>query len=162
MRASAPTQACLLATCSTASFTADTGSLVCSPTGPCRYPPKLLCLAFSGLMKDQSGEHNSIYWAVFDWQPCRGGTAMQLRWSSRAARTNTKLTLTPHIQPRKQAILTRLYEEHRFQQVKMTKSIYYFIYCIYKFISSFLCKHCCITWIYHIGKKCVTLYTYFI
>lgn len=66
-RASAPTQACLLATCGPTSSAADTGSLVCSPTIPCHSPPKSACLACPGPMKDQSGEHNSVYRGVFDW-----------------------------------------------------------------------------------------------
>lgn len=67
-RTSAPTQACLLATCGPTSSAADTGSLVCSPSIPCHSPAKSACLACSGPMKDQSGEHNSIYRGVFDWQ----------------------------------------------------------------------------------------------
>ncbi len=67
--ASAPTQACLLATCGPTSSAADTGSLVCSSTIPCHSPPKSACLACSRPVKDQSGEHNSIYRGVFDWQP---------------------------------------------------------------------------------------------
>lgn len=98
-RAGAPTQACLLATCGPTSSAADTGLLVCSPASPCHSPPKSACLAGPAPVKDQSGEHNSIYRSVFDWWPCRGVAAMQLHQPSSAARsTNTKLTLnsTPH------------------------------------------------------------------
>ena len=99
-RASAPTQACLLATCGPTSSAADTNSLVCSPAIPRHSPPKSACLACSGLVKDQSGEHNSIYRGVFDWQPWREVAAMQLHRPSWAARENTKLTLNspPHRQ----------------------------------------------------------------
>lgn len=93
MRARAPTQACLLATCGPTSSAVDTGSLVCSPTIPCHAPPKSACLACPGPVKDQSGEHNSIYRGVFDWQPCREVAAMQLHRPSWAARYSTKLTL---------------------------------------------------------------------
>lgn len=75
---SAPTQACLLATCGPTSSAADTGSLVCSPAIPCHSPPKSGCLACSGPVKDQSGEHNSIYRGVFDWRPRGEVAAMQL------------------------------------------------------------------------------------
>lgn len=93
MRASGPTQACLRATCGPTSSAADTGSLVCSSTIACHAPPKSACLACAGPVRDQSGEHNSIYWGVFDWQPWREGAAMQLHRPSWAARLNTKLTL---------------------------------------------------------------------
>jgi len=66
-RASAPTQACLLATCGPTSSASDSGLLVCSPTIPCHSPPKSACLAYPGSVKDQSGKHNSIYRGVFDW-----------------------------------------------------------------------------------------------
>lgn len=78
-RASEPTQVCcLLATCGPTSSAADTGSLVCSPAIPCHSPPQSACLACFGPVKDQSGEHNSIYRGVFDWQPRREVAAMQL------------------------------------------------------------------------------------
>ena len=77
--ASEPTRACLLATC--------------GPTSPCRRhwlaclprPPFLAVplpqsarLGCPGPVKDQSGEHNSIYRGVFDWRPCGEVAAMQL------------------------------------------------------------------------------------
>lgn len=46
-RASAPTQACLLATCGPTSSAADTGSLVFSPTIPLQFPSKV---SLSGLL----------------------------------------------------------------------------------------------------------------